>query len=257
MQTYQVSVIMPALNEERNIPAALDDVEKTFKRLNIKGEIIVIDDGSTDNTTGVVKARQLANPDIKLVSHPRNRGFGAAFWSGVKRANGDIVLCMPGDGENDSFEILRYIHLMDHVDLVIPYIYNTQNRSLTRRIVSKTYKAIINMTFGMLLNYMNGTVMYRRAVLENVELKSFGFFFQTELLIKSIRKGFLYAEVPCAIKERQSGRSTALSLKSFVRVVKGYVQTLMAVYFVDRLQAHNLPLQSITQQRWQFLEKKS
>ena len=65
---------------------------------------------------------------------------------------------------------------MEHVDIVIPFIYNRNVRSWKRRMLSKFYKGIINLSFGMLLNYMNGTVLYRKSVLQNITLKSSGFF---------------------------------------------------------------------------------
>ena len=94
---------------------------------------------------------------------------------------------MPGDAENDAFETLRYLTLMDDVDIVIPFIYNKEVRTKTRRILSKMYKGIINLSFGMLLNYMNGAVMFRKSILRYYNLQNAGFFFQTELLVNSIK----------------------------------------------------------------------
>lgn len=79
---------------------------------------------------------------------------------------------LPGDAENDAYEILRYLPLMEHVDIVIPFIYNKNVRSRKRRIISKFYKGIINLSFGRMLNYMNGSVMYRKCVLQNITLKA-------------------------------------------------------------------------------------
>lgn len=87
---------------------------------------------------------------------------------------------LPRDAENDAYEILRYLPLMEHVDIVIPFIYNQNMRSWKRRMVFKFYKGIIKLSFGMLLNYMNGSVMYRKCALQNITLKSSGFFYQAE-----------------------------------------------------------------------------
>jgi hypothetical protein len=86
----------------------------------------------------------------------------------------------------------------------------------------------------MLLNYMNGTVVFRRCILKNTALKSTGFFFQAELLIKSIKKGYLYAEVPYALKQRAEGESKALSLRSLSKVISGYVSTMISVYISNQ-----------------------
>jgi hypothetical protein len=81
---------------------------------------------------------------------------------------------------------------------------------------------------------MNGTVMYRKSVLRDLNLKSTGFFYQTELLIKAIKLGYLYAEVPCALQKRQFGESKAITSKSLLKVMQGYSATLAAVYLFNK-----------------------
>ena len=209
---YKVSVIMPALNEENNISTAIENVVKSFMQLDILGEIVVINDGSTDRTRTIVESLIGKYPFIQLICHDKPKGIGASCWEGIWKSKGEMVTWLPGDAENDAFEILRYLPLMEHVDIVIPFIYNRNVRSWKRRMLSKFYKGIINLSFGMLLNYMNGTVLYRKSVLQNITLKSSGFY-QTELLIKCIKSGYLYAEVPCAHSPRLSGKSKALTFQ--------------------------------------------
>lgn len=232
---YKISIIMPALNEERNIIGAVENVIETFSKTNISGEIIVINDGSTDRTKEIVEDLIRKYPFIRMISHAKPHGIGASFWEGVKESKGEAVVMLPGDGENDAYEILRYMPLMDNVDIIIPFVYNKMVRTLKRRIVSKLYKAIINISFRMLLNYMNGTVMYRKCILEGADLQATGFFYQTELLIKCIKNGYLYAEIPYALKIRGTGESKAVTLKSLVAVTKGYLAAMSAVYLFHKV----------------------
>lgn len=231
---YKISVIMPALNEEDNISKALENVVKSFVQLDVLGEIILINDGSTDRTKMIVEELIDKYPFIQLICHDKPKGIGASYWEGVWKSKGEIVTMLPGDAENDAYEILRYLPLMDHVDIVIPFIYNKNVRSWKRRMISKFYKGIINLSFGMLLNYMNGTVMYRKCVQQNITLRSSGFFYQTELLIKCIKSGYLYAEVPCALSPRLCGESKALTFKSLFEVIRGYFSTVVSIYIFDR-----------------------
>ncbi|MBF0238898.1 MAG: glycosyltransferase family 2 protein [SAR324 cluster bacterium] len=230
---YQLSVIMPALNEENNIIGAVNDVVRAFEQLNISGEIIVINDGSTDQTPQMVESLKQQHPFIKMITHARPKGIGASYWEGVWTADGEVVVMIPGDGENDTSEIIRYFPLMDHVDIVIPYFYNKEARTQVRQFISKLYKLIINVSFGILLNYMNGTVMYRRSILRGISLRSSGFFYQTELLIKCIKKGYLYAEVPYAINTRPSGESKAIRWSSLRKVIEGYFMMLASTYILN------------------------
>ncbi len=241
---------MPALNEANNIESAIADVELAFKKVGIEGEIVVINDGSSDATRAKVEALQRTRPFLKLINHATPQGIGSSFWDGVQQASGDVVTLIPGDGENETYEILRYLPLMQHVDIVVPFVVNRSARNFKRRLLSKTYKGIINLSFGLLLNYMNGTVMYRRSVLRSLQLKSKGFFYQTELLIKAIKRGYMYAEVPYILAQRGDGKSKAVSIKSFLKVSRDYLSTMKAVYVTGKATAgSNFPQESATVER--------
>jgi len=250
MSKYQITVVMPALNEERNVESAVSETLAAFERMNIAGEIVLINDGSTDRTPEIADKLKLQHPNIQVIHHrERPMGIGHSFWEGAQHAQGDVVTMLPGDGENEPSEILRYLPLMQQVDIVVPFVYNQEVRGWQRRIVSMTYKAIINFSFGMLLNYMNGTVMYRRTVLQSLSLASKGFFYQTELLVRAIRRDFLYAEVPYALKTRGSGKSKALTLKSLFKLTKDFLATAYSVYFVDRAQRRTYIQECVTAKR--------
>jgi len=226
-----LSIVVPVLNEEESIESALKNIGEAIERLVVKCEVIVVDNGSVDATIKIVERRQRHCDYIKLIPNVLPRGIGIAVWEGIRNAKGRYVVMIPGDGENDTWEILRYLPLMNDVDIVIPYVYNREVRSIFRRLLSKLYKLIINLSFGMLLNYMNGTVMYRRKILDSVHLHSKGFFFQTELLIKCIKRGYLYAEVPYKINPRDGGQQKAINLQSGFIVMKEYIELLVAVYW--------------------------
>ena len=136
---------------------------------------------------------------------------------------------LPGDGENDAAEILRYLPLLEQVDIVVPFVFNRAVRSPARRLLSIAYREIIKATFGLSLNYMNGTVMYRRSIFEGIQLQNPGFFYQSELLIKCIRRGYLYAEVPYALSRRSGGDSKATTFASLRKIMRGYLGMIREV----------------------------
>ena len=229
---HQISltVIMPALNEEDNVISAIQRTLDAFDQCGINGEILVVNDGSTDNTGTLVEDKAAREKRVSIIAHEKPQGIGASFWDGVHEARGDIVTMFPGDDENEPLEPLRYFNLLEEVDIVIPFICNKGARSKARERLSSLYTSIINFTFGTRLNYTNGTVLYRKSILSGLELKSKGFFYQTELLIKTINKGYLFAEVPNLLRQRASGTSKAISFKSLLAVVKGYLGLLREVY---------------------------
>ena len=228
---YKISIIIPALNEQSNINKAVDNVIQSLRTSEINGEIIIIDDGSIDNTGLIAKEYESKYSFVKLIQHKETKGISASYWDGVKYSSAEIVTWIPGDAENDCQEILRYINLMNEVDIVIPFIYNDKVRTWKRRIPSIIYKLIINLSFGTFLNYINGGVMYRKCIIENIELKSKGFFFQTELLMKCLKKDYFYAEVPLTIRKRKFGGSKAFTLRSFINIIYSFFSILFEIHF--------------------------
>jgi len=226
-----VSIIMPSLNEENNVLAAITDTLKAFEDFEIKGEIIVINDGSTDRTEAIVKEATQKDSRVRLISHNTPEGIGASFWDGVRNATGDIVTMMPGDNENDPWETLQYYRLLEHVDMVIPFVFNREVRSLFRNALSYLYRFIINTTFLVNFNYTNGTILYRKAILDELTVSSTGFFFQTDILIRSAKRGYLFAEVPYRLNMRSSGKSKAVSFPSLMKVINGYLTLVKDIYF--------------------------
>jgi len=230
MKKYSLSVIMPALNEEKNIEKAVNSTMNAFKKNNINGEIIIINDGSTDNTANIIQNLTQQYDNIKVITHDSPKGIGYSVWEGFKSSQKDIVVMFPSDNENDPEETLLFFDLTNNVDIIAPFICNIEVRGKQRKRISEAYNFIINATFGTKLNYHNGTTLYRRKILDDVELSSFGFFFQTELMIKLIKKGYLYAEVPNYLSKRVGGSSKALTFKSFLEVAKGYLKLIKTIH---------------------------
>ncbi len=229
-EILELSIIMPCLNEETNVLAASRRALSSLDRFGISGEVIVVDDGSSDETFNRANAISQEDGRVRVLRHEKPQGIGAAFWLGVKGAKKDYVVMMPGDNENDPDEVLIYFPLFKEVDVIVPFVMNVEVRSRMRRIVSSIYRLIINLSFGTRLNYTNGTVMYNRSILLDMELRSKGFFYQAELLVRLIRKGYLFAEVPTFLEERKGGKTKALTFEALRRLTGGYLKLLWNVH---------------------------
>lgn len=226
-----LSILMPALNEEKNIVSAVTNTLKAFDDLKVDGEVIVINDGSSDRTPRLV--RELISKGesrLRLLNHDAPQGIGASFWDGVLNAKGEVVCMLPGDNENDAFGILRYLRFLDHVDMVVPFVCNKEVRPRLRNLLSYLYTSIINATFGTSFNYTNGTVLYRRHLLSDIRYRCSSFFFQTDVLIRLTKKGCLFAEVPYRLGSRKADKSKAISFSSLLQVIGGYLNLIKDVY---------------------------
>jgi len=226
-----ISIIMPALNEEKNIVDAVSNTLNAFEDLNIHGEVLVVNDGSTDKTQELVVELGKKDKRVRLLNHDSPQGIGAAFWDGVDDARGDVVSMFPGDNENDPWESLGYFKLLEQVDIVIPFVFNKEVRSLFRNLLSFVYRFIINTTFLVYFNYTNGTVLYRKSLLKELDFRSKNFFYQTDILVRLVKKGYLFAEVPYRLGMRSTGVSKAVSFPSLLKVMRGYLNLIKDVYY--------------------------
>ena len=110
----QVSIIIPAYNEELRIGVVLDNLLKSIKSWNIECEVIVVDDGSNDKTAEILK-----NYNVKLIRHEQNKGYGASLKTGIKFAQYDIIVIADADGTYPIDKIPELVNLMDEYDMVV------------------------------------------------------------------------------------------------------------------------------------------
>jgi glycosyltransferase involved in cell wall biosynthesis len=229
-EQIEFSIIIPALNEEQNIELAILNSLNAIEHFNINGELIVINDGSNDKTEQLVKSYMERDHRVRLISHDRPMGIGASFWDGVDQARGKFVVMLPGDNEIDLMETFRYYPLLNSVDIVIPFVFNKHIRSAYRNALSWIYRFIINATFLVNFNYTNGTVMYRKAILDELEFRSSSFFFQTDILVRTVKRDYLFAEVPYRMGLRTQGISKAITFPSLFQVIRGYLRLVRDIY---------------------------
>ncbi len=219
---------MPALNEEKNLREAVQATALAFLKINIDWEIIVVDDGSADNTGTIAEELARQEKRIKVLHHQRPLGIGRSFRDGAIAATKEAVTYLPGDNENNPYEVIKYIDLLKHVDIVVPFVINKQVRPKLRQFLSALYIRIINFSFGTSFNYTNGNIIYKKTALNAVKVCANSFFFQTEYLLRTTQAGFTFAEVPIRILGRQKGKSKALSLKSLFILSKEFFSLLLS-----------------------------
>lgn len=235
MDKIYLSVVMPALDEEINILAAAGETLKAFDELKVAGEIIIVNDGSSDRTRELAEALAAKEKGrVRVLNHVEPLGLGASFWDGVDAAAGEIVTMFPGDNENKPLETLRYLGLLGEADIVVPFVSNKKVRPALRNLLSSIYTLAINLTFKTSFRYTNGTVLYRKAVLSDLPNRDPGFFYQTDILIRLAKKGYLFTEVPYSLGTRGAGRSKAVAFRSVLNVAKGYLKLFTDLYLKEQ-----------------------
>ncbi len=242
-----LSVIMPALNEEGNLAAAVATVLEAIDGRFASYELLVFDDGSTDRTGVIADKLAAANRRIRVVHNSRNMGFGYNYIRGVERAEMEYVAMFPGDNEIAGSAIRTILGAVGPADIVVPYIATPSVRPWSRRFISARFVALVNLLFGLRMRYFNGPCVHRRSLLQTVPMRTHGFAYMAAILVRLIRSGHSYVEVPMPLQARQHGRSKAFRPKNLASVLG----TLVALFWDVRVRNRRRYCGTIPCVEWQ------
>jgi len=224
-----VSVIVPALNEQVLIREVAGEIIEQIEDRFSDYEIILVDDGSTDDTGRIMDAIAAANPHVRVIHNRPNLGFGRSFSEGCKVATKEYIMLLCGDGGLPASNLPAIIDKIGTADIVIPYMTNLREiKTPFRYFLSRLYTFILNRLAGLNLNYFNGLPVNRRVLLEGIELTSSGFGFQAEMLVKLIKAGHTYVEVGVLGAEK-ANRSVALRLSNWLSVIRTVLHLFLQI----------------------------
>lgn len=202
-----VSVLIPALDEVGNLAELVARVGRAFAALGLddgRGELVLVDDGSTDGTGALADELQTVYPFLRVIHHRRNLGLTAALRTGFAAVRGEVVLFLPADLESDpeSDIPLLLARLQEGYDVVAGW---RQGRKEGKVFASGIYNAVSRRLFGLTAHDMNWIKAFRREVIESLPpLRSDWHRF---LLHIAAHQGYRIGEVPTPWHRRRAGRS--------------------------------------------------
>lgn len=229
-----LSVIIPALNEEGNLEGAVQSVLAAVGTRFGDYELLIFDDCSTDRTGVIADQLAAGNSRIQVIHNPRNIGFGYNYTRGVQLARMDYVTMFPGDNEFPETAMRGILDAVGTADIVVPFTSNPEVRPWGRRVVSTCFVTLLNLLFGLRLRYYNGPCVHKRALLQTVPMKTHGFAYMASILVRLIRGGHSYIEVPMQLRPRKHGRSKAFRLKNITSVFRELVSLFWEVRIKER-----------------------
>ncbi len=222
-----VSFVVPALNEEKNIEATVKHILEAGRQSCRDFEIILVNDGSIDRTGAIMDELAVRHRTVRVVHNERNSGYGGAFKRGAAVAQKDYVVRVCADDVSPAECLEKTLHEVGKADLVLPYLTNSEVRSLGRRFCSWGFTTLINALFGQRVRYYNHCVVFRRENLKAITIVTNGFVYQAEAVVKLLKAGCTYVEVAVYDVPRVHGKSTALRPKNLLnsfRAVYGLVR---------------------------------
>ena len=215
-----ISAVLPAYNEEQVIASSVAAMVQTFEKLAADYEVIVVNDGSRDGTAEILTALGKENPRVRMVSHAQNQGYGAALWTGFTSAEKDLVFLTDGDKQFDVSELSDFLPLLDGADMVIGY---RQPRAdpFIRLLNAWGWKMLVTLLFGYTAKDVDCAFkLFRRRILDRVDVHARGATFSAEFLIKARRLGYIIREQRASHYPRPAGQATGAKPAVILRAFK-------------------------------------
>ncbi len=223
-----ISIIFPAYNEEKNIKKTVNEAYKFAEKAFKDFEIIVVDDGSVDNTATIVEEISNTKKKVKLLKNGRNLGYGATVWKGLKAAKKKLIFFSDADRQFDLREIASILEHVGEYDVVIGYRRKRKDPFL-RKLNAWGWKLLLRLVLNLKVRDIDCAFkLFRRDVVEKVSVKSTGATFSAELIYNIKKKGFRIKEVGVGHYPRVAGSPTGAKLsvikKAFVELWRFYRQ---------------------------------
>ena len=233
-----LTVIVPALDEEQHIEAAVAEVKQAIQGHFSDWEILLFNDGSQDATGRLMDGLAAADPHVFAFHNRRSRNLGGVYKQGLRMARFEYVLMVPGDNENPASALREPLQAVGTADIVLPFPDGKSARSRLRNLLSSAYTDIVNGLFGLDAPYYNGTVIHRTDLVRSVTIRTSSFAYQAEALIKLLCAGKSYASVGIRVVPREGRKSKALRLKNLLGVGVTFARVFLEVRVLRGARRH-------------------
>jgi glycosyltransferase involved in cell wall biosynthesis len=227
-----ISLVLPAYNEADNIEPMVAEAVPALDAVSDDYEIIVVDDGSADDTAGVTRRVMEQVPQVRLIVHKVNQGFGAAVFTGFTNAEKDWIFYTDADRQFVLSELANFVPLMTDADLIAGYRAPRQDPFL-RVLYGKGWSALCTLMFGYTVRDVDcGFKLFRREIIEELasSIASRGATFSIEWLVRAKRAGYRFVELPVTHRPRVAGSQTGANINVIVRAFRELAQVRLQLW---------------------------
>jgi glycosyltransferase involved in cell wall biosynthesis len=190
-----LSLIIPSYNDETTVGRLIGDSVRVLEQVCPNYEIIVTNDGSRDKTLFVLREFANINPRLRVINHEVNQGYGSTIRELYLAAQNELIFSLPGDYQYAPKELLKMAEGLDNYDFVIG-LRVQRNDPWRRKLQSKVYNLMLRVLYGHKHKDVNSIKLFRRKILDKIELKSLSAFVDAELCIRTEKAGFKVIEIP-------------------------------------------------------------
>lgn len=229
-----ITIFVPALNEEKALQKTIKNVIQAASHAGSTSfEIIIVNDGSTDNTRTVIRKIEMNYPFVHSIHHSRNLGWGIGFKEALAIAKYPKITLFPGDGFISTQTLSKMIRYAYRAEVVCVYLLNKQHRPFLRKLLSSLFTFIYKVTFGLPIQYVNATPVYPVEVVKKMNLRCQRYSFPSEVTVRLLRKGSSFVEIGGYMNPNVN-KSSALQLKNLLEAALNYFWLIMDIYFLNQ-----------------------
>ena len=225
-----ISLFFPVYNDERTVRTVTEKGLDILSQVAGAYEVIIIDDGSPDRAGEIADELASEHPEVRVVHHGENRGYGEAVKSGFAASRYEWICFTDGDDEYDVFDLRRLIQLRDFYDLIITFRY-VKLYSGFRIFVSWVYNLLVRALFRTSYRDIStGLRLARKSLIDQLDLQSTSPFIGAEIAIKTMLKGFRVGEVGIQTFPRSFGKGATVSPANILATIRDMLRTYRAIF---------------------------
>jgi glycosyltransferase involved in cell wall biosynthesis len=218
--SLEISAVLPAFNEEANLERVVARTAGALASRTRAFEVIVVDDGSQDGSARLLDQLKTRYPNLRVIRHPQNRGYGAALRSGFTAARLPWIFMMDADNQFDPSDLDLLTRHADEADIVTGYRKQRQD-PLPRRLNAWAFFYLVRLLFGRQVRDVNCAFkLLRRDIVSRMDLRSNGALINTEVFVLARRQHARIVEVPVNHYPRTSGRQTGANPRVVLRAFR-------------------------------------
>lgn len=223
-----VTFYIPCLNEENLIYQTLQKIKNCLSQTEFSYELMIYNDGSTDNSLSEINRFKKNNKDIliNVLSFKKSRGLGYNYIDGAHKGLGKYYMMICGDNSETEASLLDILKEMGSADIIIPYFGLGDQRQFQRVILSLFFTKIVNLINRNNIKYYNGVVLHLRENVIRYSPSSSGFGYQAELISILLLQNKTYKHVSIMNNDRKIGISRAFKIKNIFSVTHSLIQIL-------------------------------
>ncbi len=219
-----LSLVLPAHNEAENIEIVVERALETLPLYTSDFEIIVVDDGSRDNTGAIIDRLAANDARVRALHHQKNRGYGAALTSGFQESTGDFVMFMDSDRQFDIADIGLLTPFVGRFDIVAGFRKERQDE-FHRKLFAETFNLVVRMLFGVHMRDIDAAFkIFRGDMLRSLELTAPGALINTEMQAKLRRQGASLVQIGVNHYPRVAGSATGGNPRVIARAMRETVK---------------------------------